>query len=707
MIETGPAAGKARRFGGYRLVEALGTDDLGASYRARSPSGDRFSTIHLLEPRWATDAPFVARLARRAYAATLVDHPNLARVEGFGQQDGVAYVVGEFVAGRTIADLIASKAPIVPEHAAALVLQAARGLKHARDRGIGPRVPRPEDLRVEALDLVKVAGLGLADPPVAEGADERSLVESLGRILDALIGASNPRTVAIVAGDGLDAAIVVMEGLLGINAATGPSADESAIVAQAAVDYHDAPMAKTRRLALVGPLAGVALLAILTLLLGWPIVAGGLAGLAAMGALAYGVVHGLSQGSPLYARARALAFATNRGDRLTAAVGLLLVAIVAWALGLAGVTFLFAAAAVVAAIGVWQMIDRPLADQRRGPIDRVEELIRSWRRAGVEEFLLREWIMNSAGPRWELLYEALFGYDALRVARSRSGLAEGGRRLPRLASWRDPIVDRLVARLHDLRDVRVYEQLQRIEERGLVAQGINLLTARRRAHRAAAAMVAQSAAIRDLPTAPGAPAPSLRPILDAAIQPEDYLATIETGLIRDRDRPRRLPLDALLGPRARFLLGALLLAGCAAWVHQNRLIAEPAVRDLADQARVRAAAVDDLETARTSVEAVGRQAADAGLAILDASGSARPLRLPLVPAAITGLFRDFNPGVAGLLLIVSSFFRGWRMSLFAIPGAAVMVVGPVLIGPPIGPTTALVVGLAIAAAGLVRSMIRS
>lgn len=51
--------------------------------------------------------------------------------------------------------------------------------------------------------------------------------------------------------------------------------------------------------------------------------------------------------------------------------------------------------------------------------------------------------------------------------------------------------------------------------------------------------------------------------------------------------------------------------------------------------------------------------------------SSKPLNLPLI-----GQFFDrFAPGIAGLVLVISGFFPGWRMSLFALRAAAVMVVG--------------------------------
>ncbi len=76
---------------------------------------------------------------------------------------------------------------------------------------------------------------------------------------------------------------------------------------------------------------------------------------------------------------------------------------------------------------------------------------------------------------------------------------------------------------------------------------------------------------------------------------------------------------------------------------------------------------------------------------------AEPLRLPLVGS----WFSSLAPGVAGAMLVVLAFFRGWKMSLFALPAAALMVFGPSWGLPGIAvlggaTTTAIVLGLGVA-----------
>ena len=134
---------------------------------------------------------------------------------------------------------------------------------------------------------------------------------------------------------------------------------------------------------------------------------------------------------------------------------------------------------------------------------------------------------------------------------------------------------------------------------------------------------------------------------------------------RSEAKPRRRTLGEIVGAspvgfvlsgKVRFLVGCLLLAGCAMWAQQNHLLTGATER-------------------LRSVAAEARQRDVGGLAKDLRSGAefqAEPLRLPLVGR----WFNSLAPGVAGAMLIFLAFFRGWKMSLFALPAAAVMVFGP-------------------------------
>jgi eukaryotic-like serine/threonine-protein kinase len=120
----------------------------------------------------------------------------------------------------------------------------------------------------------------------------------------------------------------------------------------------------------------------------------------------------------------------------------------------------------------------------------------------------------------------------------------------------------------------------------------------------------------------------------------------------------------VLGPKIRFLAGAALLAGCVAWMHQNAMISREHATAL-----VEAAKVGNL----TAVESH----AQAGIAHAreQAGRKTEFLELPVVPPALLALVSSFGAGAGGLILIVSSFLSGHRIVYFAIPAAAIPILG--------------------------------
>src|SRR5262249_44889480 len=130
---------------------------------------DRDVALKVMAHHLASDPIFVARFCREAYAAAQLVHPNVVQIYDFGAQDGLHYFSMEFVDGRTLAELLRERGRLDAEVAVGYVLQAARGLKLAHDRGMIHRDIKPENLLLNKHDLVKVADLGLVKSIPAVG----------------------------------------------------------------------------------------------------------------------------------------------------------------------------------------------------------------------------------------------------------------------------------------------------------------------------------------------------------------------------------------------------------------------------------------------------------------------------------------------------------------------------------------------------------
>ena len=85
------------------------------------------------------------------------------------------------------------------------------------------------------------------------------------------------------------------------------------------------------------------------------------------------------------------------------------------------------------------LTDRAAAKAQEAPLDEARGLLKSLRLQGLEEDAVRLFVCKFSGPYWELLYEALFGYEAMLAARaSRKG--DTGETWKKFGTWREPIV---------------------------------------------------------------------------------------------------------------------------------------------------------------------------------------------------------------------------------------------------------------------------
>ncbi|HXD86767.1 MAG TPA: serine/threonine-protein kinase [Urbifossiella sp.] len=166
-------------FKGYRIMRELGRGGMGAVFLAQQLSLNRPVALKVMAKRWTSDATFVARFTREAFAAAQLSHPNIVHIHDIGEVDGSRFFSMEFVPGRSLADLIRVNGKLDPETAVGYILQAARGLKHAHDRGMIHRDVKPDNMLLNDQGLVKVADLGLVKTP------------ALSRDADALSGSQS------------------------------------------------------------------------------------------------------------------------------------------------------------------------------------------------------------------------------------------------------------------------------------------------------------------------------------------------------------------------------------------------------------------------------------------------------------------------------------------------------------------------------------
>ena len=162
-----------RLFCGYRIEGLLGAGGMGEVYRARDTKLDRSVAIKILPESLAHDPERLARFEREAKTLAALNHPNIAIIHGFQEEQGIQALVMELIEGPTLAELIAQRAISVGE-ALAIARQIAEALEVAHEYGIIHRDLKPANIKVRPDGTVKILDFGLAkalEPPFARAID--------------------------------------------------------------------------------------------------------------------------------------------------------------------------------------------------------------------------------------------------------------------------------------------------------------------------------------------------------------------------------------------------------------------------------------------------------------------------------------------------------------------------------------------------------
>ena len=159
MVSPSPGIGKV--LGHYRVLEQIGAGGMGVVYRAHDLQLDRDVAVKVLTAGTLANNRARARFRKEAMALARLNHPNIATVHDFGTQDGMDYLVTEYIPGITLDSKLAAGALLQPE-ALNLAVQLAQGLEAAHEQGIVHRDLKPGNLRLTPKGQLKILDFGLA-----------------------------------------------------------------------------------------------------------------------------------------------------------------------------------------------------------------------------------------------------------------------------------------------------------------------------------------------------------------------------------------------------------------------------------------------------------------------------------------------------------------------------------------------------------------
>jgi serine/threonine-protein kinase len=148
--------------GRYRIEHELGRGGMAKVFLGTDTVLGRTVAVKVLAPQYADDDGFVQRFRREAQAAASITHPDIVSVFDTGSDDGVHFIVMEYVEGRTLAEILAGGGRILPDRAIDISMDVCRALEAAHARGVIHRDIKPGNIMLDLRGDVKVTDFGIA-----------------------------------------------------------------------------------------------------------------------------------------------------------------------------------------------------------------------------------------------------------------------------------------------------------------------------------------------------------------------------------------------------------------------------------------------------------------------------------------------------------------------------------------------------------------
>ncbi len=148
--------------GRYEIIKSIGEGGMANVYLAYDTILDRNVAIKVLRGDLANDEKFVRRFQREALSASSLSHPNIVAMYDVGEDNGLYYIVMEYVEGKTLKQLLKKRGSLTLSEAIDIMLQLTDGMAHAHDSYIVHRDLKPQNIMIQDDGQIKITDFGIA-----------------------------------------------------------------------------------------------------------------------------------------------------------------------------------------------------------------------------------------------------------------------------------------------------------------------------------------------------------------------------------------------------------------------------------------------------------------------------------------------------------------------------------------------------------------
>ena len=146
----------------YEIVSKIGAGGMSDVYKAKDHVLGRFVAIKVLRTEFSEDRTFVAKFRTEAQSAAGLEHPNIVNIYDVGSEDGLYFIVMEYVEGITLKTYIEKKGQLTFKESVSIAIQVARGIEAAHNKQITHRDIKPQNIIISTEGKVKVTDFGIA-----------------------------------------------------------------------------------------------------------------------------------------------------------------------------------------------------------------------------------------------------------------------------------------------------------------------------------------------------------------------------------------------------------------------------------------------------------------------------------------------------------------------------------------------------------------
>lgn len=146
----------------YEVMEKIGEGGMSRVYKGLDKKLNRVVAVKVLYEQFAGDPEFLRRFKMEAKAAAKLSHPAIVNVYDEGENQGVHYIIMEYVEGLTIKEIVQRQGRLRSQDAAQLVLQVCDALVHAHAHKVIHRDIKPQNIIITTDGRAKVTDFGIA-----------------------------------------------------------------------------------------------------------------------------------------------------------------------------------------------------------------------------------------------------------------------------------------------------------------------------------------------------------------------------------------------------------------------------------------------------------------------------------------------------------------------------------------------------------------